>query len=90
MNGEISTLWYNAMMNEEMKYISKNQVWDLIESPKGSKVVGCKWVYKTKKDVCCNIKWYKVRLVANDYTKKKGMYYHETFDLKFLRKKYLK
>lgn len=30
--------------------MSDNNVWDLVELPKDSKRVGCKWVFKTKRD----------------------------------------
>lgn len=63
MNSKESYLWYNAM-NEEMSYISSNGVWDLVELPDGVKAIGCKWVFKTKKDSLGNIERYKVRLVA--------------------------
>ena len=32
-------------MEDEMKSMSSNDVWDLEEIPKGAKTVGCKWVY---------------------------------------------
>ena len=44
-----SDLWYNAM-KDEMDSMSSNQVWDLVELPYGAKTVGCKWVFKTKKE----------------------------------------
>jgi hypothetical protein len=50
MSGDNSTLWYDAM-KEEMESMAKNQVWDLVDLPKGAKAIGCKWVYKTKRDV---------------------------------------
>ena len=37
-------------MQEELKSMSSNKVWDLVEIPDGVKPVGCKWVYKTKRD----------------------------------------
>lgn len=36
--------------------------------PKGDKVVGCKWVFETKKDSNGNIKRFKARLVAKGFT----------------------
>jgi hypothetical protein len=33
-------------MEDEMKSMSSNDVWDLEEIPKGAKTVGYKWVYK--------------------------------------------
>ncbi|GBP07332.1 Retrovirus-related Pol polyprotein from transposon TNT 1-94 [Eumeta japonica] len=41
-------LWIKAM-EEELKALKANNVWSLVELPKGAKVVGCKWVYKVKK-----------------------------------------
>ena len=44
-----SSKW-TAAMEDEMKSMSANKVWDLEEIPEGAKTVGCKWVYKTKCD----------------------------------------
>eukprot|EP00253_Pinus_taeda_P025872 PITA_25872 len=38
-------------MKDEMMALSKNGTWDLVELPKGKKTVGCKWVFKLKRDV---------------------------------------
>jgi hypothetical protein len=37
-------------MEDELKSMSSNDVWDLQEVPNGAKRVGYKWVYKTKDD----------------------------------------
>ena len=67
MGGNESTLWYNAM-KDEMNSMANNQVWDLVELPKGAKAIGCKWVFKTKRDSSGNIERYKARLVAKGFT----------------------
>ncbi|KAH9307489.1 hypothetical protein KI387_035400, partial [Taxus chinensis] len=51
-------------MKEEIDALIKNKTWDLVELPKNSKSVGCKWVYKLKKGVDDVISKYKARLVA--------------------------
>jgi hypothetical protein len=51
-------------MHDELASMSKNKVWDLMELPVGCKAVGCKWVFKTKRDPSGKIKRYKARLVA--------------------------
>jgi hypothetical protein len=66
-------------MEDEMRSMSINKVWDLEEIPKGAKIVGCKWVYKMKCDSNENIERFKARLVAKDFTQREGIDYTETF-----------
>jgi len=44
-----SDKWIEAMQ-DELKSLSTNQVYELVETPNGVNPVGCKWVYKTKCD----------------------------------------
>jgi len=73
-----SDKWINAM-NEELKFMEYNKVWDLVQLPESSTRIGCRWVFKTKRDSNGNIERYKARLVAKGYTKKWGIDYKETF-----------
>ena len=68
-------------MKDEMKSIKDNEVWDLVEFPKGVKPIGCEWIFKTKNDSKGNIERYKTRLVAKGFTQKEGIDYKETFSL---------
>jgi len=67
MKGPNSFEWLTAM-EDEMRSMSPNKVWDLEEIPKGAKTVGCKWVYKTKRDSNGNLERFKARLVAKGFT----------------------
>jgi hypothetical protein len=49
-----SKKWLNAM-KEELKSMDDNEVWELVELPNEKKQVGCKWVFKTKRDSKGNI-----------------------------------
>jgi len=55
-------------MEEKIKFMRDNDIWDLIELPEGVKPIGCKWIFKTKRDSMGNIERYKARLVAKGFT----------------------
>jgi hypothetical protein len=64
-----SSKWLEAV-NDEIKSMSTNDVWDLVEIPHGVfffhgvKKVACKWAYKTKHNSQKNVERFKTRLVA--------------------------
>jgi Reverse transcriptase (RNA-dependent DNA polymerase) len=73
-----SSQWLEVM-NDEMKSMEINEVWDFVELPVGVKHVDYKWVYKTKTDSQGNVESYKARLVAKGFTRQQGVHYDNTF-----------
>jgi len=66
-------------MKVEMEALEKNKTWDIVELPKGKRLVGCRWVFTVKYKSDGSIERYKARLVAKGYTQTYGIDYLETF-----------
>ena len=72
------TSWKEAM-DDEINSMHMNGVRDLVELPHGCKPVGCKWVFKTKRDSNGKVERYKARLVVKGYSQREGIDFKETF-----------
>ncbi|KAI5332690.1 hypothetical protein L3X38_022819 [Prunus dulcis] len=72
--------WVEAM-NIEMKALQKNNTWDIVNLPKETKPVGCKWAFTVKYNADGTVGRYKARLVAKRLTHMYGVDYHDTFAL---------
>ncbi|CAI7838992.1 unnamed protein product [Closterium sp. NIES-54] len=70
-------LWKEAM-EKELASIKYNDVFELVDPPKGAYLVGCKWVLKKKLGADGSVERYKARLVAQGYTQREGEHYSET------------
>ena len=70
--------WQEAM-ECEIESLRKHNVWELVPLPKGRKLVGSKWVFKTKVNPEGETERYKARLVAQGFSQKYGDDYDETF-----------
>ena len=46
---------WRAAMEEEMHALAENEIWDLVDAPKGVKTIGCRWVYKFKYNIDCSV-----------------------------------
>ena len=73
-----STNWVTAM-NCEIDSMIRNDVWELVDLPKGKQPVKYKWVFKVKYDSDGRLIKHKARLVAQGFTQKPGVDYDETF-----------
>ena len=67
-------------MEKEYNSLVRHDTWNLVEVPKDCQnIVGCKWVFKTKRDSEGNVDRFKARLVAQGYTQEAGIDYDEVF-----------
>ncbi|KAL0445936.1 UNVERIFIED_CONTAM: Retrovirus-related Pol polyprotein from transposon RE2 [Sesamum latifolium] len=67
------------VMKSEMYSMGSNQVWTLVDHPKGVRPLGCKWVYKRKLGANGEVTAFKARLVAKGYTQRPGVDFEETY-----------
>jgi len=70
--------WVNAMY-EELDNFKRNQLWELVERPKGHNVIRAKWVFRNKQDQDGIVVTNKARLVAQGYTQVEGLDFRETY-----------
>jgi len=70
---------WKLAMEEEMYMIEKNQTWKLVERPQNRKVIGVKWVFRTKLNADGTINKHKARLVVKGYAQVFGVDFSETF-----------
>ena len=66
---------WKKVMDEEIKAIKKNNMWELASLPKGNKAIDVKWVYKAKKNAKGEVERYKVR----GYSQRADIDYDEVF-----------
>lgn len=65
-------------MDHEFNALLHNGTWELV--PKSSHTpIGCKWIFRIKRNPDGSISKYKARLVAKGFLQQQGKYYFETF-----------
>nr|GFA75865.1 putative ribonuclease H-like domain-containing protein [Tanacetum cinerariifolium] len=72
--------WVEAMQEELLQFKNQN-VWILVDCPKGVRPIETKWVLKNKKDERGIVIRNKARLVAQGHTQEEGIDYKEVFAL---------
>ena len=73
-----AAFWKEAV-NDEMDSILGNNTWVLTDLPKGSKSIGCKWVFRRKYNTNGTISTFKERLVAKGFRQVEGIDYFDTY-----------
>ena len=70
--------WKDAAQ-AEINSLDKFGVWTLVDRPPQRKIVGCRWVFRTKKGEHGEVLKFKARLVAKGFTQQYGFDYSDTF-----------
>ncbi|RVW77085.1 Retrovirus-related Pol polyprotein from transposon RE1 [Vitis vinifera] len=66
-------------MSEEYDALVRNGTWELVPPEDITNLVGCKWIFRIKRNSDGSIDRYKARLVAKGFHQRPGVDYHETF-----------
>lgn len=69
MSSPFKNEWYEAMQ-EELRNMESLNVWTLTKLPAGKRSLGCRWVFKAKRDSTGKIERYRARLVPKGYMQK--------------------
>ena len=70
--------WIDAM-KEEFSALHRQNTWSLVPATPSMNLVGCKWVYKIKRNADGLVTQYKARLVAKGFHQQARIDYDETF-----------
>ena len=78
LNGTNALRWKEAIENEYDSLI-QNKTWDLVDVPADKNIIGCKWVFKVKRNGDGSINRYKAQFVVRGYSQEAGVDYDEIY-----------
>jgi hypothetical protein len=64
---------------KEIEAHIENGTWRVTQLPEGRKAIGCRWVFKIKRDTDGKVERYKARLVAKGFAQQQGVDFTDTF-----------
>jgi hypothetical protein len=70
---------WRAAMASEFDALHRQHTWSLVPPCPDQNVIGCRWVYKIKRNTDGSISRYKARLVAKGFHQQAGVDFDETF-----------
>ncbi|KAE8710348.1 L-ascorbate oxidase-like protein [Hibiscus syriacus] len=76
----LSHVWKDTVMDEYNALIGKS-TWRLVSLPPGRTTIGCKWLFRMKKNIDGSVARYKARLVAKGFAQIPGQDFNDTFSL---------
>lgn len=69
----------NGRGSEVQAISTRNDTWVLAKAPIDKKIIGLKWIYKTRYNASGDVQKYKERLVVVQYTQERGIDYEDVF-----------
>jgi len=72
---------WNIAIADELKSITDNGTWEIVNLPRGRTPVKCRCIFRVKRGAAGEVIRYKACLVAKGFTQRYGIDYLETFAL---------